>query len=358
MSNLLTTSRLKAARACARLHHIQSVECVRPAVEPEPLRFGTLIHAALEAWWTAPTAEDRLPAALSALAVEAEPYDRAKAEALMIGYDARWGDDAAEALAIEVQFDAPLVNPETGRPSRTWRLGGKIDGIIRDPVTGAVLIMEHKTATGDIAPGSDYWRRLRMDTQVSTYYLGAEALGYAVEGCMYDVIGKPALRPSQVPLVDEDGVKIVHNESGERVRTKDGKKWRQTGDAKEGYALQTREETPDEYKERILADIAENPGKYFQRGEVVRLEDEMTEARVDTWQTAQAIREAARHGHAPRNPDACVRWGRTCSYFDVCTGAASIDDPALFTRSVVAHPELSAAPDAVLTTPKEEAISW
>ena len=337
MSTLLTTSRLKAARACARLHHIQYVECVRPAVEPEPLRFGTLIHKALEAWWTAPSPEERLPAALAALEVEAEPFDRAKAEALMIGYDARWIDDAVEALAIEVQFEAPMVNPETGRPSRTWRLGGKIDGIISDPLTGAVLIMEHKTATGDISPGSDYWRRLRMDTQVSTYYLGADALGYDVMGCMYDVIGKPGMRP----------LKATPEES--RKYKKDGALYANQRDA---------DETPDEYKERVLADIAENPGKYYQRGEVVRLEDEMIEARVDTWQTAQAIREAARHGHAPRNPDACVRWGRTCSYFDVCTGAATLDDPALFTRSEVAHPELSPAADAASNMPKEEALPW
>ena len=37
--------------------------------------------------------------------------------------------------------------------------------------------------------------------------------------------------------------------------------------------------------------------------------------------------------------DACVRFGRTCAYFPVCSGEASLDDPALYQKSPL-HPEL------------------
>lgn len=47
---LLTSSRLRCFRTCARLHHLTYVEGWRPKTEPEYFRIGTLIHSGLEAW--------------------------------------------------------------------------------------------------------------------------------------------------------------------------------------------------------------------------------------------------------------------------------------------------------------------
>jgi hypothetical protein len=69
-----------------------------------------------------------------------------------------------------------LINPATGRASQTRQLGGKLDVLVRDQDSRA-LIIEHKTSSEDLGPGSDYWRRLRMDPQISTYFVGARALG-------------------------------------------------------------------------------------------------------------------------------------------------------------------------------------
>lgn len=335
---LLSNSRTKTARACMRLHFLRYDQGWASISEAPALRFGDLFHRGLAAWWLAPST-GRLDPALTAMSGEADPFERAKAEALMIGYDARWAQDfSLETLEVECEFRAPLRNPETGRASKTWALGGKLDLVVRS--SGRVLGGEHKTASDDITPGSPYWLRLRMDSQISIYYDGASALGHQVEGFMYDVIGKPALRPSAVPVLDENGVKIVLDASGSRVRTKDGKKWRETASSADGYALQTRPETPEEYRDRILAAIAANPAAYYQRGEVVRLESELAEARSDLWQTAQAIQTARRTGQYPRNPDACVRYGRTCEFFEVCASQASLDDPTKFRRLESVHPEL------------------
>lgn len=343
---LMTNTRTKTARACMRLHFLRYDLGWTSVVEAAALRFGDLFHLGLAGWWLAPTS-GRLDAALVAMAGEADPFERAKAEALMIGYDARWAQDYSwETLAVEQEFNTLLRNPETGRASKTWTLGGKLDLVVRS--NGRVLGGEHKTASDDITPGSPYWLRLRMDSQISIYYDGAAALGHQVEGFLYDVIGKPALRPSAVPVLDEAGAKIVLDANGSRVRTKDGKKWRETASSADGYVLQTRPETPEEYRDRILADIAANPNAYYQRGEVVRLESELAEARADLWQTAQAIQTARRTGQYPRNPDACVRYGRTCEFFEVCTGQASLEDATKFRRLESVHPELA-------EQPKEEA---
>lgn len=327
---LLTASRLRAARACQRLHSYQYEQGYRPVEDADFLRFGTLVHLGLEAWWKSDG--DRLADALAAVQGEADPFDRVRAEELLRGYHFRWIDEPLEVLAVEVEFLTDLRNPATGAPSRTWKLAGKIDVIVRDLRDGLVRNVEHKTSAEDIRQGSEYWRRLRMDGQVSIYYVGAASLGHDVAGCLYDVLGKPGIRPLKATPVE-------------------ARKFKKDGTL---YANQRlADETPEEFRARLVEDIASDPNAYFQRGDVVRLESEMSEALFDIWQLGQQIREAELADRAPRNPDACVRYGRTCPYFDVCTGAASLDDTTRFTRRADVHPELSGASGEA--TPKEEA---
>jgi hypothetical protein len=338
---VLTNSQMRCFRRCPREHLYSYVQGYRSTYEAEALRFGTLLHSALEAWWSADDDAVKLEAAIEAMRpLVADEYDLVRAGVLMQGYDARWANERLDVIAVEAEFRAPLINPETGAASRTFELGGKLDVVVRDRRDGLVKLVEHKTTSEEIGPGSDYWKRLVIDPQISTYFAGGKAYGYEIAECIYDVIGKPGLRPSAVPLTDELGNKIVLDANGERVRTKQGK-WRQTGDAAEGYVLQTRPETPDEFRERLTAHIAENPERYYQRDKVVRLEAEELDAAHDAWATARLIREAELANRWPRNPDACVRYGRTCSYFGVCTGTASLDDITLFRRTDNVHEELS-----------------
>lgn len=344
--DLLTNSRLKTYRRCARLEYIEYQLGIRPIAEEDVLRFGSLMHLGLEAWWNAQRgigSLEPLPAALAAIqSSEADPFDRVRAEELLRGYHYRWEGERYEVLAVEMEFRASLVNPQTGAASRTFELGGKLDALVRDSA-GRVLIVEHKTTSEDLGSGSTYWARLRMDGQVSTYFAGAAALGHEAAACLYDVIGKPTIRPASVPLTDASGVKIVNDAAGNRVRTKDGKKWRETGDTAQGYVLQTRPETTDEFRARLAASIAESPERYYQRGEVVRLEDEIAAHAFDVWQLGRILRESQLAQRAPKNPDACIAYGRTCAFFDVCSGAASLDDPLRFKRLDNIHPELARA---------------
>lgn len=334
---LLTNSRLKAARACLRLHKLRYIDGYAPARAAEDLRFGTLVHKGLEAWWRA-AAGERLTSALRAVreAGEADPFELAKAEVLLCGYDARWGTQDYEVLGVEVEFAGPLRNPVTGAVSRVWMRGGKLDALVRD-ATGRVLLVEHKTSSEDVGPGSDYWRRLRMDSQVSTYFEGARILGHEVSGCIYDVLGKPGQKPLKATPVEA------------RKYTKATK----TEPSRLYAGQRDRDETPLEYQARIADALSAEPDRYFQRGEVVRLDGELHDALADDWLFAQRLREDVRLGRAPRNPDACIRYGKTCEFFEVCTGAASLDDPSRFTRSDNVHPELAGPASA--PQPKEEA---
>jgi hypothetical protein len=321
---ILTNSRLKTARSCQREHLFRYELGYRPVEDAHALRFGSLVHLGLEALFLAVMAglpvQAWLEAALAAVQAEADLFDRVKAEEILRGYFYRWKDEPYEVLAVEAKFELPLINPATGAPSRTWRLSGKLDLVVRDLRDGLVRIMEHKTSSEDVTPGSIYWKRLRMDGQVSVYYDGAASLGHEVTGCVYDVLAKPGIRPL-------------------KATPQGSRKYKANGEL---YANQReQDETPEEFRIRLVEAISENPAAYYQRGDVVRLESEMEEARFDSWQTAQQIQEALRLGRSPRNPDACVRFGRTCPFFAVCAGDAQLEDESLFPRLDDVHPELS-----------------
>lgn len=317
---VITNSQARCYRRCPREHQLCYTLGYRPVQRAETLRFGSLIHAGLEAWWE--PGPDRLERALDALstAKKVDPYDLARARVLMIGYHSRWLDEPYEAIAVESEFRAPLVNPETGASSRTWQLGGKLDVLARHTVTGLDVIIEHKTSSEDISLGSPYWQRLQLDPQVSTYFAGAKAQGHDIAECVYDVIGKPGLRPAKATPVES-------------------RKYTKTGDLYKGQ--REHDETPEEFEHRLARHVAENPDRYYQRGTVVRLETEEADAAYDLWHTARMIRESEVAGRWPRNPDSCMRYGRACDYFEVCTGTASLDDETRFRRVDDPHEELS-----------------
>lgn len=343
MAELLTESRAQVARRCLREEHLRYVVGLVVAMTEEALRFGTLWHHGQEGWWGADGAP--LMAAIDEMHVHATPetdaYELARAEAMMEGYHARWGEERYEVLGVELEFRAPLINPETGARSRTFDRAGKVDVIVRD-AEGREFIVEHKSAGEDIGPGSAFWARLRMGGQAAGYIRGAEALGYRPEGVIYDVARKPDLRPLKAtPVEQRKFTKEKRDKNGIVV------------EPSRLYAGQRdTDETVDEYRDRLRAAIAEAPDRYYQRGLVVRLEAQLAEADAEMWQLGQTLRECHRLKLAPRNTDACQRYGRTCSYFPICSGEASADDPR-YVRLQFPHSELT---PPIAASPKEEGL--
>lgn len=329
---VLTNSELREARACLRRHRFKYILRRRPIVGAEPLTFGTLFHVGQEVLWTGPgRLDEKLDAAIDAIrssaAAAMSKGERVNAftvvtiEELTIGYVFRWSDSDLRAVAVEQTFELPLVNPETGRESRTFRLGGKFDGVVVDG-EGRLHVLEHKTTASDLEFGSLYWAKVKsLDTQVSHYIAGAKAAGFEVEDCIYDVVRKPGIRPLKATPVES------------RKYKKDGTL----------YANQREhDETPKEFQERLRAQILEQPERYFARGTIVRLEAEEREFAFDIWQAAKILNEAERSGYAPKNPDACSTFG-TCEYLQVCSGEASIDDDTLYRTASTPHEELESA---------------
>lgn len=331
---LLTASRLYCFRSCERKHFFRYIMGYAPIVDAEPLAFGTLIHKGLETWWTwwkvthaneQPEYECAAEAMWDSLPAEdsIDPFLRAKLVAMLAGYDAAWTtfarDEVSEVLSVEVEFRAPLRNPENARGvSRTWQLAGKCDAILRLR-DGRIAVLEHKTSSEDCSPGSTYRRRLVMNGQVSQYYDGADSLGYPVDLVLYDILVKPALRP----LKASENLK----------RKKDGTP----------YANQREfDETPQDYLDRVALDMETCASEYFHHVEVPRFTGEREAYRFDVWQRARMMADCERLGRHPRNDDSCFSHGKTpCEYWDVCTDQASIEDPTRYRRLTNVHPELS-----------------
>ena len=322
---LMTASRYRSVLKCPRYHYYAYELGYRTHKSSTALQFGTLMHAALETWWltwkTGEAGQAALDEALEALhhaSIELmyplDPYVRTQIEALMIGYHHYYAPNMAEikVLAVEEQFKGRTRVPG-------WCLSGKIDAIIKR--RGRVYLVEHKTTSTDVTPGSAYWIKLRMDPQISFYHHGARMLGYEVEGCIYDVICKPTINPYKATP-----------EADRKYRKEDNKL----------YASQHEHDEPlDAYAERLGASIAKQPSRYYKRAEVVRLDSELESARADVYAALATIEANRRHDQIPaRNTEACHRYGTPCEYFDVCSGAARIDNPRRFKRLGTKHPEL------------------
>ena len=314
----ITQSRLRAWRKCSRMHHLRYVEGWQTTKTQEALDYGTLIHRAIGAFWLG---ENWVVLLQDSLKTGTDPVQIAKAVTVMDAYAWTWSDRARyEVLAVEAPFRTPVINPETMRASQTYELEGKIDLLLRERATGAVILVEHKSTADnfedDAAP---YWDRIAMDTQLSLYVIGAESLGYQVDKIIYDVVARPSHRP--------------HSATPEEARkyTKAGKL----------YANQReRDETPHEFTRRMREMVEANPGKFSRRREFARLDNEIREAMADLWHDARMIREAEIAGRAPRNPDACHQYG-TCAFYDICAFGTDPSNSSLYRRLDDVNPELA-----------------
>ena len=307
---VLSNSSLTTFRRCVREYYFRYVLNRKGRRKAKALRFGSLFHLGLNAWWAAHADEDRYLAALRAIALgavedETDDFDIAKAEALIAGYHARWAGEGYQTLWVEKNFREAIADGID--------LSGSIDAIVtRGSPVPSVYNVEHKTTSADISAGSDYWRHVvALDSQVSTYDAASRAMGYDIAGTLYDVIRKPELEPRKAtPEEKRRYTKPTKKDPVPRLYSQDREK----------------DETLDEYRDRLAEDIVARPDWYYQRQIIVRLEHDNEEHARDVVQTAEMIRFAEERDAWPRSTGACKRYGSYCEYAPVCSGETTIDD--------------------------------
>jgi hypothetical protein len=344
---VLTSSRLTTWQRCPRAHHYRyEAGIVSVDRQSAALSFGTAIHAGLESWWLTIQAGDpgralagALEAAEGSLGPGADPYDAARLLAMLAAYDARWLTWACgtEVLAVERAFSYELANPVTGEVAQTWRIAGKIDALLR-LADGRVAILEHKTRTGDAGAGSDYRRRLTLDPQISTYFDGVARMGWDAQLCIYDVLVKPSIKPLLATPV----------ESRKYTQAKAATKTREAEEPRLYAGQRETDESPEEYRDRLIQAIGADPDRYLVHAEIVRTEQEREGHAWALWHTARMITETRRAAlvtgdvrAVPQNSNACFAFGGSgCEYLAICEGTASARDESRFTKLTTVHPEL------------------
>lgn len=318
---VLTDSSTKKMRRCPREFYFS--ECgYRTVRKANALDFGSVIHDALDhgfrnGWDFSDGTVNRI---LSDSTLG--KWDTARARAMLKAYAIRWEGtlDEFSLVASEIEFRAPIINPDTGAESRTFVLAGKIDKVLENKVTGHLYGGEHKTSSEDLSVASVYWDKLVMNTQISCYYVGIkEKFNRSPYAFMYDVLGKVKADPKEA------------TPEGKRQYTKEGKLYANQRDA---------DESVEEFESRLLETYASNVNRFFVRNEIVRLERDHLAAARNLWHTTQHILYCIRNKYWPQNPDACERYRRMCEFWPVCSGQAEITDTSLYVKSRP-HQELS-----------------
>ena len=289
----------------------------------------------------------RLTKAIEAIDAYPGPGDerdqlvRAKCRGLMRGYDARWADAGYETIEAEKIYTADLINPETGKQSRTFSIAGKIDALVS--MHGRTFLMDHKTTSDDIAdPDSPYWRQLAIEGQVSHYLLLLMSVGIKPDGAIWDVIRKPTISPKKLTKAERASAVSERRYFGSSL----------TMDTLNALQLDDRE-TFEMYEARLAHDCTtERPERYFQRKPVPRLDADIMEYWQDLWEQGQLImasRARQRLGkRIPKHSGSCMLYNSPCKFLGICSNYDSPDSDK-WQRKPMAHRELPGVAGDVLT---------
>lgn len=276
---LWTYSSMSTRMNCPRKGHYRYDLRLAPVVQHKARPIGSAFHRGIE---TGSTAEalalfDRvMPRPNDQTQADQWANDRAVVEGMTTGALETWTRHAGGQR--EVQFRVPLVNPDTGRPSRSFMLAGKIDGIV--DVGGQWVLEEYKSAS---QMNKMYVDRLELDTQVTMYaYAAQRQWGIEIAAVLYRVARKPSIK-------------------------------------------QTQKETAAQYRERLIADYASRRDFYFFEFDLQRSQESLAEFERDLWVQTQRYLADRRAGFHPRNTSMCTQYGG-CDYMPLCLGRPGAQD--------------------------------
>lgn len=236
------------------------------------------------------------PLDLTPFASQVSPEDACLVAAMLMNWPRRWEwEPRYDVIGVEVPFEVPIRNPKTNRAIRGIRYRGFVDAVLRDPRTGLVYILEHKTTSDTITGFGPYWARLAIDDQIALYQMV-----FGAEGIIYNVGKKPKLKPSAVDR---------KNAGGEEA---------------------TESDILDAFTDRLCNVLQNEPEEWYQWRQIYKTPEERLDAAQGLYDRAQTLLVAYRHGRWPKHPGACRTIYGVCEYLEVCTGRARLDDDALF----------------------------
>ena len=304
----VTYSSVSTFQQCRRRYRLRYLEGLSPVEKPHALRFGTVAHQWLEVWHRTGAIEEAQRIIDTAYVDRStEPNEKRDwhyQTAMLKAYVEQYPTEDFEVVALEKQFSGPLVNPATGRQSRSFIVQGKVDGIVRRG--DEFLLMESKTA-GSLT--GDYIERLAMDLQILLYsHYVRETLDYPVTSVLYNVLVKPRL----IQAAGETEEQYEARKAELAARSKSGK----------SSAKRRMPESDEDFQHRLADWFAAEPR--FSRIDLLLDFASIQNIRQQIWDVGKELLDARRTGRWHQNPRACFGFGR-CVFWPICSAMGSAD---------------------------------
>jgi len=293
------------------------------------LHFGSIIHECLEAWHQRRDLDEVLALinrlCANRLQDENQHRDWHLATAMMRAYAVRYAADDFEIVALERNFQGPIVNPATGAASRSFMLAGKVDGIVR--IGGEYFVLEHKTA-GQI--DGDYLEKLWTDFQITIYaHYIEQTMGIPITGILYNVLVKAKLQQGKGETEEEFQIRRAEL----LAKSKTGKT----------TAKRKLPESDEEFQQRLAEKYADP--EIFHREMLYLSRDRFEVLRAELWELTQAFLEAKRRGIFYQNTAFCFNYQRPCPYFALCRSNGNPNVIENFYQRVSPNEELRVVPN-------------
>ncbi len=328
MKQVLTYSALNCFRNCPRKFKHRYLDQLRHPEKPEAQAFGSAIHAALELWYSlAPEGERLLPVLDFADRLypnhAGDPAVKAAwqlARAMLVGYATRYATEEFEIIAVEKEFEGEIRNPDTGRPSQTFTMAGKVDGIVR--IGDELYLLEHKTAA---ALTADYLDRLWTDTQIALYCHYLRQLGFPIVGVVYNVLLKSRLQQR----AGETEAEFEERRAALAAKNKTGR----------STAKRQEPETDEEFQARLFDWYGQSGA--FHREKIYLSQDRLAMLQDEVWEVTQQYLDAKGRGKWLMNTSNCFSFQRPCEYLPYCQSGFNPNVRDNLFEVAPAHEELS-----------------
>ena len=313
MSALMTTEQLWSQfRDCRKKAYWRFVERLDPLEMAWNLSFGWLIHRCLEQWHQRRELDPVLALIDEALGPRGSSVETKRAwhlaRAMMVGYAARYAKEDFEIVALGATFRGDIVNPATGKKSRSFCLAGRVDGVVR--LGDKNYLFEHQTAS---SVDDDFLKRLWADFQVTlrANYIERQ-LAMPISGVVYDILVKAKLRQG----LGESDVEFAKRRDRLIAKSKSGKT----------TAKQQLPESDEAFAARLAAKYS-GPSMFHR--EVVDFDDQRrAELSFELWELTQSLLDARRRNAWYPNTSFCFHYRRPCEYLELCrsNGSASVKE--------------------------------
>ena len=266
------------------------------------LTFGSLIHECLATWYKTGNSDSVLALIDDNYVNRFNDVQARKhwhyAHAMIAAYMKRLAPEAWNIRAVEFEFSIPLINPATGRPSRTFTLNGKVDLIVEQ--RGQLFVIEHKTAA---IIDAAYIEGLNLSLQADIYSFVIGESAKRPAGVIYNLLKKPLLKQY------------------------------------EANSRRAEPETDEAFRARLCESLS-GP-ESFQRFQFLYDASDRRRLQTELWELSQRWLRCKKTGMWLQNRQACFRFNKPCRYFKLCTSRDSEDVLGEFYEYQRAHSELS-----------------